>query len=42
MNFRIDGEQVVEPGKFEVRVGASSADLPLQKGFRLPGPLLKL
>ena len=35
----MDGKRVVEPGEFEIMVGASSADLPLKAVIRLAGGL---
>jgi beta-glucosidase-like glycosyl hydrolase len=37
-----DGTRVVEPGEFEVQVGASSADLPLRGRVRVTGPTRRL
>ena len=37
-----DGSRVVEPGEFEVQVGASSADLPLRARVRVAGEVRRL
>ncbi len=37
-----DGARWVEPGEFEVQVGASSADLPLRARVRVAGPARRL
>jgi beta-glucosidase len=37
-----DGTRVVEPGEFEVQVGASSADLPLRDRVRVSGQTRRL
>ncbi len=37
-----DGGRVVEPGEFEVQVGASSAELPLRGSVRVAGQLRRL
>jgi beta-glucosidase len=37
-----DGSRVVEPGEFEVQVGASSADLPLRGRVRVAGEARRL
>ncbi|RIK11471.1 MAG: hypothetical protein DCC49_00315 [Acidobacteria bacterium] len=38
----IDGRRIVEPGDFKVMVGASSADIRLDGGFRLTGDVIEV
>ncbi len=37
-----DGSRVLEPGEFEVQIGASSAELPLRARIRVAGPVRRL